>query len=248
MMTAAFTFHGTLNDFLPRHRRNTTFEHVFDWKASVKDMLESFGPPHPEFELITANGASVGFDHIVQPDDAIHIYPYSDAETVDVTPKIVLRPPYSGRPRFVLDQHLGRTAAYLRMMGFDTLYRNDYDDEELAQVSDTEQRILLTRDIGLLKRGRVMYGYFVRNTSSVLSLKEITERFHLAVLAAPFDFCMKCNGVVLPVDKALILDRLKPETAASFELFHQCQSCGQVYWKGSHHEKMEAILREVLDK
>jgi uncharacterized protein len=245
-MTATFTFHGALNDFLPRHRRNTTIEHHFDWKASVKDMLESLGPPHPEFELITANGVSVGFEYIVQPDDTIHIYNAADAP--DITPRVLLRPPYPGRPRFVLDQHLGRLAAYLRMLGFDTLYRNDYDDEELAQVSDTEQRILLTRDVGLLKRGRVMYGYFVRNTTSSLSLKEITLRYHLAEQASPFDFCMKCNGVLIAIDKNLILDKLKPETAASFDTFHQCQSCARIYWKGSHHEKMESLLREVLDQ
>src|SRR5262245_39828631 len=113
MMTATFTFHGPLNDFLPRQRRHTTIEHAFDWKASVKDMLESLGPPHPEFALIIASGKSVGLDYIVQPGDDIHVYP--DFDAVDVTPKVRLIPPYPGRPRFILDQHLGRLAAYLRM-------------------------------------------------------------------------------------------------------------------------------------
>jgi len=56
----------------------------------------------------------------------------------------------------VLDTHLGRLAAYLRMLGFDSLYRNDYHDEELACIS------ALTRDRGLLKRNIVVHGYLVR--------------------------------------------------------------------------------------
>jgi len=48
------------------------------------------------------------------------------------------------------------------MLGFDSLYRNDYHDEELACISANQQRTLLTRDRGLLKRNIVVHGYLVR--------------------------------------------------------------------------------------
>jgi len=73
-----------------------------------------------------------------------------------------VRPAFKGERRFVLDNHLGRLAAYLRMLGFDSLYRNDYHDEELARISANQQRTLLTRDRGLLKRNIVVHGYLVR--------------------------------------------------------------------------------------
>jgi hypothetical protein len=245
-MIAYFTFHGTLNYFLPRAQKNKTIAYPFDWKATVKDMFESLGPPHPEAELIVVNGSlSVDLEYIVQDQDRFDIYDQGDAYAI--TPKVRLYPPYPQRPQFILDTHLGRTAAYLRMMGFDTLYRNDYDDEELARISDVETRILLTRDIGLLKRGRVMYGYFVRNTTPRLSLKEISDRYQLAQHAQPFRYCMKCNGQLLEVPKEAILDRIQPGTADYYDAFHQCQACQQVYWKGSHYERMAQLLQEVLE-
>jgi uncharacterized protein len=243
--TATFRFHGGLNDFVQRRQRNTPIEHTFTWRASVKDMLESLGPPHSEVWLLLANGTPVDFDYIVQDGDVIDAYDIASAPRIDNA--VALVPPYPGRPRFILDQHLGRTANYLRMLGFDTLYRNDYHDEELAQVSDEDTRILLTRDVGLLKRGRVMYGYFVRNTDPLVSLREIARRFNLGDQVQPFQYCMKCNGHLHAVDKTAIQDQLQPETAAAFEEFHQCESCQQVYWKGAHFAKMEKLVQEVLD-
>jgi uncharacterized protein with PIN domain len=244
MSTAYFHFHSAFNVFLPRRQQDTIIAHPFDWRGSVKDMMESLGVPHPEIDVLVVNGVSVDFDAIVQPDDHIAAYPHGAA--VDVTPKVPLRPPYPGRPAFVLDQHLGRLAAYLRMMGFDTRYRNDYDDEELAQVSHDETRILLTRDVGLLKRGIVIYGYFVRETNRERQLAEITRRYDLAGQVQPFRLCMKCNGLVEVVDKDLIAKHLPEGTAQHYDLFHRCTSCGRIYWKGAHHQRMEALMERVL--
>jgi uncharacterized protein with PIN domain len=138
-------------------------------------------------------------------------------------------------------------AAYLRMMGYDTLYRNDYHDEELAQVSHDEQRVLLTRDVGLLKRGIVDYGYFVRATHREKQLVEITHRYGLARWITPFKRCMKCNGLVETVSKASVIAELPDDTAQYYDEFHRCNSCGRVYWKGPHHQRMEALMKQVLD-
>jgi hypothetical protein len=160
---AWFRFYAELNDFLPPARRMTAFEHPFLDAAPVKDMIESFGVPHTEIDLILANGASVDFAYLVQDGDHISVYPVFEA--LDITPVLRLRPQPLRESRFVLDAHLGRLAGYLRMAGFDTLYRNDFTDPELAYISHDEHRILLTRDIGLLKRSMVTHGYFVRETA-----------------------------------------------------------------------------------
>ena len=243
--TATFRFHGGLHDFVPRRQRHAPITHTFTWKASVKDMIESLGPPHSEVWLLLANGVSIDFEYIVQNGDVIDAYDVESAP--DIENAVILVPPYPTRPRFILDQHLGRSAAYLRMLGFDTLYRNDYHDEELARVSDEDTRILLTRDVGLLKRGRVTYGYFVRSTDPLVSLREIARRFDLADHVQPFQYCIKCNGLLHPVEKAKIVDQLQPETAAAFQEFHQCGSCQQIYWKGAHFGKMEKLVQEVLE-
>ena len=244
MDSATFRFHGELNDFLPKRHKHTPIIHHFDWRASIKDMIESLGVPHAEIDVLLVNQQSVDFNYLVRGGDQIDAYPQFGA--VDHPDKVRLRPPRSGRARFVLDTHLGRLAAYLRMLGFDTLYRNDYPDDELAQVSNTQGRILLTRDVGLLKRSLVTYGYFVRNTDPRLRLREVLSRFHLMGSVELFKHCMKCNGLLHPVGKSEVLDDISAQTAAYYDVFHQCADCQQVYWRGSHFERMQALINEVL--
>jgi len=238
-----FRFYAELNDFLRPDRRMVTFCHPLEGRASVKDVIESLGVPHTEVDLILANGESVDFSYGVQDGDRISVYPVF--ETVDITPLVRLRPRPLREPRFVLDAHLGRLAAYLRMLGFDALYRNDYDDEELARISSTEGRILLTRDRGLLKRSVVTHGYCVRETDPRQQLVEILRRFDLFGAIAPFHRCLRCNGLLQPVSKEAISDRLPPRTRQHYDEFRICQDCGQVYWKGSHYERMQRFIERV---
>ncbi len=246
MTSAFFRFHAELNDFLPARFRQQTLAHTFDRRASIKDMVESLNVPHTEVDLLVINGVSVDFDAIVQSEDRIDVYPVQGSAGVTLANRVVLRPPFPGRARFVLDTHLGRLSSYLRMLGFDTLYRNDYADDELARVADEETRILLTRDLGLLKRGRVVYGYFVRATEARARLLEVTRRFNLLPDIQPFRHCLKCNGLVTPVSKAQVLHSLPGDTAQIFDEFHRCDRCGQVFWKGSHYARMQRLLDDVF--
>jgi uncharacterized protein len=222
MATATFTIYDDLNFFLSHQQKNKPITHSWDWKASIKDMIESLGVPHPEIDLIVVNDNSVDFEYIMQDGDDVHVYPIPYFQTHPLDSKTRIIPEYEGRPRFILDTHLGRLASYLRMMGFDTLYRNDYPDDELAEVSNAEQRILLTRDVGLLKRSLVVHGYYVRNTNPRKRLHEITHRYHLADKIEAFTFCMRCNGQLNSVDKVAILDQIPAKTAEFYTEFHQC--------------------------
>lgn len=71
----------------------------------------------------------------------------------------------------------GRLAAYLRLPGFDTLYRNDYADDELARIAAEDERVLLARDRGLLKRSVVTHGYYRRATRPRDQPPEVMRRF-----------------------------------------------------------------------
>ena len=244
MNCATFHLYGDLNFFLSKKRKHTPFQHHFDWRATIKDMIESFGVPHCELALIVVNGQSVDFDYIVRDGD--YIEACSDFDAVAVPNKISLRPPNPKPARFILDTHLGKLASYLRMMGFDTLYRNDYPDDLLAQISHDEERILLTRDIGLLKRSLVVYGYYVRNTNPRKRIVEVFERFDLPQQVVPFKFCMKCNGLLTSVPKAEVIGKLQYRTAEYYDEFHQCTSCDRIYWKGPHYERMQEFMGEVL--
>jgi uncharacterized protein with PIN domain len=246
MSQAFFRFYGELNDFLPRARRDVRFAYAFEHRASIKDMIEAIGAPHTEVDVIVAQGAPVGFGYLVRDGDDIAVYPPPAA--VDFPASARLSPPPLPKARFVLDTHLGKLAAYLRLLGFDTLYRNDYADDELARVSSAEQRILLTRDRNLLKRGIVTYGYFVRETDPRRQVVEIVRRFGLFNAIRAYQRCIRCNGLLDPVAKETVAERLGPKTREFYHDFHLCRNCGQIYWKGSHYEPLQRFIEQVLEK
>jgi uncharacterized protein len=240
---ATFRFYGELNDFLSPARRDAPFSHYFDLSASVKDLIESLGVPHPEVELILVHGIPVGFGYLVHAGDDISIYPASRA--LDMRGHPPLRPALADH-RFVIDAHLGRLARYFRLFGFDALYDSNAEDKELARASHDEQRILLTRDLGLLKRSEVVYGHFVRATDARQQLREVFSRYHLFSAAAPFQRCIRCNAPLNDIAKESVVDRLQPETRRHFDRFRICPACKQIYWEGSHYERLKRFVEETL--
>jgi uncharacterized protein with PIN domain len=242
MSRATFRFYAELNDFLPPAKRDRAFVEILQARASIKDKIESIGVPHPEVTSIVVNGRPVDFAHIVQDGDQVEVYPAS----IPALNTVPLRRPLPLEMRFVLDTHQGQLAAYLRMLGFDTLYRNDYHDDELARISSQEERILLTRDRGLLKRRIVVYGYYVRETDPQRQVVELLRRFKLASAISPLRRCIGCNGLLETVQKEDVLDRIEPKTRAYFEEFSACTACDQIYWKGSHYEQMRQFIEKVL--
>lgn len=243
MAQVTIRFYAELNDFLPRERRQRPFTVTVAGQPTVKDLVESLGVPHTEIELIVVHGVSVDFTYTVREGDAISVYPVF--ESLDVTPLLRVRPQPLREPRFVLDVHLGRLATYLRMLGFDTRYENDADDPTLARVSAEEHRILLTRDRGLLKRGTVTHGYYVRETNPERQLAEVCRRFDLAGAIAPFSRCLRCNGPLVAAPKATVLDRLPPRVRAEYDEFQACPSCGGVFWQGTHYQRMRQLIARL---
>ena len=243
MPHAFFRFYDSLNDFLLPKRQQTEFHHWLKDRGSVKDTIEGLGVPHPEVDLILVNGESVGFDYLVQEGDRVSVYPQFTG--LDVAPVSQVQPPPLSAHRFVLDVHLGKLAAYLRILGFDTLYRNDYDDDELAAISSQENRILLTQDRGLLKRSIVTYGYAVRSPYPEEQIVEVLERFQLREAIAPLQRCPRCNGELRWVPKSQVADQIPYYTRLTYDEFAQCQSCQQIYWKGAHYGRIQALIDRV---
>ncbi len=244
MSVAYIRFYAQLNYFLPTERKQQEFPHYFEGRVSIKDMIESLGVPHTEVDLLLANSEPVSFSYLVEDQARISVYPIF--ESLDITPLIRLRPTPQREPRFVLDVHLGRLAAYLRMLGFDSLYPENYEDEVLAAISSSENRILLTRDRGLLKRKQVIHGYSVRETNPQKQVAEILRRYDLFNLVEPFKRCVHCNGLLEVVSKEEIWDRLQPETRLYYDDFRRCAACNRIYWKGSHYERMQHLIANIM--
>ena len=235
MIDISLRAYGPLNDFLPPHRRQVPWQRFVDGHPSVKDVVESFGIPHPEIDLVLANGVSVAFDYVVHSGERIAVFPRFTA--LDIGSLSRVRPRPLEKIRFVADVHLGKLAKRLRLAGLDTAYRVDAGDADLAELADREGRILLTRDRGLLKRRAVAHGYFIRGTHPHGQFVEVLRRFGPLDLQ-PFSRCLRCNGVLGEVPKAAVEAALLPRTRQHYDCFERCSSCGRVYWRGSHWRRL----------
>lgn len=239
---ARIRFYGDLADLAWDTDRDGEAEVIVEQRRSVKDAVESCGVPHTEVDLLLVNGSSVHFGALVGPGDRVAVYPPFASLDVDEVSQVR---PAPLPPRFVLDVHLGRLAELLRLVGFDTLYANDLDDDDLAALAVAGPRWLLTRDRGLLMRRAITHGYLVRATDPRRQLVEVARRFRLGDQLAPFSRCARCNGVLEGVTKADVIDRLEPATRSEHDDFAQCASCGQLYWAGSHTDALEQIVADV---
>jgi hypothetical protein len=236
--------YAELNDFLAPAERGTTVCRPFRSHQTVKDIIEALGIPHTEVDLVLANGQSVGFSH--RPSCGARLAVYPVFESLDIGPVGRVRPTPLRDPRFVVDVNLGRLARLLRLVGFDVRYDRHFDDDALVDIGEEEQRIVLTRDRRLLKRGRVAHGLFVRADRPLDQIVDVLRRLDLGRRVAPFTRCLRCGGLLAEVSKADVLDQLKPLTRQHYDDFARCGDCGQVYWNGSHHRRLEELIGTIL--
>jgi uncharacterized protein with PIN domain len=243
---ARISFEGSLVDFLPSRAADAEVRRRIDDAPSVKDAIEARGVPHPEVDLVLVDGRPVGFDYRVRPGDRIAVYGLDRSAELAGLPGLMPAPPEP--PVFVADGHLGRLARYLRTLGFDTWYEPHAGDGRLARVSADEDRILLTRDRGLLKRSIVRLGYLPRSDDPAEQLREVAARYGLAERARPFSRCVRCNSILRAVDRAAVAERLanEPRTLRYFDTFAECSGCGSIYWPGSHFDRLSALLGELV--
>jgi uncharacterized protein with PIN domain len=238
--------YAELNDFLGSESRGLTTRRPCRSHQTVKDVLEAMGIPHTEVDLILVNGNPVGFEHRPATGDRIAAYPMFEALDIGSTGQ--LRPVPLRDPRFVIDVNLGRLARWLRVLGFDVWWSSDADDQLLADISLDQQRILLTRDRGLLKRRAITHGLFVHSEQPKQQTLEVMRRLDLRRRVAPLTRCVRCNGRLDTVAKEEVMDRLEPLTRRYYDEFSRCADCGQIYWPGTHFARLTSLIDELLDQ
>jgi uncharacterized protein with PIN domain len=241
-----FTFrvYAGLNDFVPVALKQRTFILAFKTPITIGEVIESIGIPLSEVKLILINSEPADFSARLMEHDFISIYP--TFENIDISPVSEVKADTEKFPCFILDSHLGKLAKYLRMLGFDTLYQNDYDDRQIIEIARKEERIILTRDKLLLKSKEVLQGYFVRSFEKHEQLREIVQKFNLTGNFRSFTRCMTCNTELIKKEKSEIADKIDAETAQIFTDFFYCKNCDKVFWKGSHFERMEKLILNLI--
>ncbi len=246
MLTATLRFYAALNDCLPPEHRQRTYPWCFHGSPAVKDVIESQGVPHVEVGLILANNEPVDFLYRLRDGDRVAVYPAFANLDVSSVQRVGVQP--LADTAFVADEHLGKLARLLRLLGFDTCYAKGMDDAEIAAQAARQGWIVLTRDRGLLKRARVEHGYWVRSTDPVEQAQEVVRRYNLEQHAKPFSLCLQCGGSLLPVDKERVLPRVPPRVRAWRDEYLLCSRCNKLYWRGTHHARLSATVRRILGR
>ncbi|MFI9161901.1 Mut7-C RNAse domain-containing protein [Kitasatospora aureofaciens] len=204
-----------------------------DGTSTLGHVVESLGVPLTEVGALLVNGRPVRDSHV-------------PADTEHVSVEAVARPqPSPAPPRFLLDVHLGTLARRLRLLGVDAAYENpDIGDAALAARSAAEQRVMLSRDRGLLRRRELWAGAYVYSHRPAEQLRDVLSRF--APPLAPWSRCTTCNGTLRTVSKTTVREQLHDGTERSYDAFAQCADCGQAYWRGAHHARLESIVTEAV--
>ncbi|MFE3108938.1 Mut7-C RNAse domain-containing protein [Kitasatospora indigofera] len=204
-----------------------------DGVSTLGHVVESLGVPLTEAGALLVGGRQVPVSHV-------------PADGEEVTVLAVVRPqPLPGPARFLLDVHLGTLARRLRLLGVDAAYESvDIGDAALATRSAAEQRVMLSRDRGLLHRRELWAGAYVYSHRPPEQLRDVLSRF--APPLAPWTRCTACNGTLREAAKESVHEQLQDGTERAYDAFARCTDCGQVYWRGAHHASLNAIVEESL--
>ncbi|MDX3529900.1 Mut7-C RNAse domain-containing protein [Streptomyces sp. ID05-39B] len=220
--------------FVPPARRSGATALAVDGVSTLGHVVESLGVPLTEVGTLRVDGREVPVSHIPADGESVSVRPVDRPQRVPGAPL-----------RFLLDVHLGTLARRLRLLGVDTAYESaDIGDPALAARSAAERRVMLSRDRGLLRRRELWAGGFVYSTNPEEQLRDVLDRF--APELRPWTRCTACNGLLREATKEEVADQLKGGTRKTYDVFARCGECGRAYWKGAHHEQLEAIVERAL--
>ncbi|MGW1805078.1 Mut7-C RNAse domain-containing protein [Streptomyces sp. NPDC002078] len=223
-----------LHLFVPHARRAGAAPLATDGVSTLGHVIESLGVPLTEVGALVVDGSEVPASHIPKDGETVRVRPVDRPQRVPGAPL-----------RFLLDVHLGTLARRLRLLGVDTAYEStDIGDAALAARSAAEKRVMLSRDRGLLRRRELWAGAFVYSHRPDDQLHDVLDRFHPDL--HPWTRCTACNGLLKQATKAEVVDQLEHGTQRSYDVFAQCTECGRAYWKGAHHDKLEAVVERAL--
>ena len=243
MKKVSVRVYAELNDFLRKDLRQTTVCYSFRGRVTVKEAVESLGVPHSAVDLVLLNSNPAGWNHLLNDGDYLSVYP--EFETFDVTGLTLNGRKPLRNTKFIVDAHLGGLARKLRLLGFDSVYEPGIHDDTIIELASSEKRIILTRDKGILRSGKVDHAYFVRNTHTQEQIREVVDKFALKSQFRPFTRCLICNEELNRIESSVAKDLVDQDTLRIFSDFFRCSGCGKVYWEGSHYDRMRNFICDL---
>jgi len=142
--------------------------------------------------------------------------------------------------KFIVDGMLGRLAKWLRILGYDTAFSPNLDDDQLVRLARAEGRLLLTRDRDLARR-RGLQCLLVESHHLEEQLDQILAELALTG-EQPFSRCPVCNTPLRKVEKPEVEGRVPPHIFRTHKDFSLCPNCDKIYWPGTHWARMREKL------
>ncbi|MCW3786459.1 Mut7-C RNAse domain-containing protein [Plebeiibacterium sediminum] len=238
--------YAELNDFLKYAQKFKSFPLKIKTPVIVSEVISTIGVPLSEVDLILVNSVPVQLNHKLAQGDYISVYPVFESFDISGLKKTNKKP--LRKTKFIADAHLCKLSKYLRMLGFDTLYQNDFGDEEIINISLKDKRIILTRDKRMLNSKRITHGYFVRAIDKHKQLIEIVDKFDLKSQFHPFSRCMECNSILISKAPDQVKHLISNDILVRYKEFYYCNKCHKVFWKGSHFERMKSQILNIIGK
>jgi len=150
--------------------------------------------------------------------------------------------------RFISDVMLGSLARWLRIMGFDTIYFRDIDDNELIKIARQQDRTLLTRDTGIARRKQLQQLILIHSNNTSEQVKEVLSA--LKIMDRPFPRlsprCPICNGELAAAERKTVAGLVPEYVFLNAASFFTCRECGKVYWYGSHKKSIDSKLKQII--
>lgn len=150
--------------------------------------------------------------------------------------------------KFLVDENLLGLLKKLRMMGLDSISLIGASDDLVTETAAKEHRIVLTKDLMFFNKLSSGSAYFVKSEIPKDQLLEVLLTFPSWRSAEPLSRCTVCNALIRKVDKTSIKSRIDQKTYNLYNIFYECPGCHRIYWEGSHYDKLQGEIKNIVDK
>jgi len=143
--------------------------------------------------------------------------------------------------KFIADVMVGKFAKRMRLLGFDVLYDPAYEDNEVLRLALDQDRIILTRDTGLASRPLAQNHILIGSDMVDEQLNQVVAMSSLPSTAM-LTRCSVCNTILTAPGRDDVRDLVSIHVYEQHRDFLRCETCGRIYWKGTHVRNMGRFL------
>jgi uncharacterized protein with PIN domain len=152
--------------------------------------------------------------------------------------------------KFIVDHNVGKLAKWLRIMGYDSLFFDGEDDWQMVKTALAEERVILTRDTQIMRRGVIASGrlkaILIQSDEPEQQIKQVVETLNLDCESMSFTICLECNHPLVKRTKQQVQDRVPPYVFKTQDQYMECPACRRIYWRGTHWRAMKGEIGKLV--